>query len=640
MPGFSIAPAAKKPSPLDEFFKNKRNIFICLGAAAFLFLAFIIIIIIAVQPKTIRIDDYFTVTVEGSDGFGRARVEWDEEKLAEISREVAKRGRKKEKEKLTDALGGLGGALSELHESTFRLRYFVNVKLDPSSGLKNGDEITVTAEASEEFEKTYDVKIKLREDKIKVKDLPGITEFDPLKNITLRYEGFEGYGNVLFDLPSDAQNESFGTVSYRAGNNQVQVTLQSADGTRRTVTYSFKIPENLKNGDKITVSLEGANTNEELASALGVTLTAPSEVYTADGLTPLVSCDPSELVTLTGEGYSGHATASLKVKKESVKQGDQTLLLSADEGWSTLYLRIGIQSGGETVHSLSYTAKVENDGELKNGDKLVFTADDYDIEAARSRGGIELPKSFSCELSGLKTATAADPLSALTVSYTGYEEYGKAVPALSAATVKAGDYTMKLTLNEDYSHSLTVIVADKTDKNLFSLTYSLDKSSSLKNGDELRYYHRSSSGIRNLDAALENYGLEFPEEKTFKVSSLKATTAVDLREYLSYSFSGENGSIGVTASLTKSSLTAGGYTITMEIAQEREWWNDYLREKFTVTDAAGTVVATGCYQIGKITGYSEGDVMYVEERFDQREIVEATGLLFSTESKQVIVSTR
>lgn len=377
-----------------------------------------------------------------------------------------------------------------------------------------------------------------------------------------------------------------------------------------------------------------------LASALGVTLTAPSENYTADGLTPLVSCDPAELVALTGEGYSGHATASLKVKKESVKQGGQTLLLSTDEGWSSLSLRIKIQSGDETVHTLSYTAKVENDGELKNGDKLVFTADDYDIEAARSRGGLALPKSFSCEISGLKTATAADPLSALTVSYTGYEEYGKAVPALSSPTVKAGDYTMKLTLNEDYSHSLTVIVADKTDKNLFSLTYCLDKSSSLKNGDEIRYYHRSSSGIRNLEAALEDYGLDIPEEKTFKVSSLKATTAVDLREYLSYSFSGENGSISVSASLTKSSLTAGGYTITMEIAQEQEWWNDYLREKFTVTDAAGTVVATGCYQIGRITGYSEGDAMYVEDRFDQREIVEATGLLFSTERKQVIVSTR
>lgn len=236
MPGFSTAPAAKKTSPLDKFFKNKRNIFICLGAAAFLFLALVIIIIIAVQPKTIRIDDYFTVTVEGSDGFGRARVEWDEEKLAEISREVAKRGKKKEKEKLTDALGGLGGALGELYESAFRLNYFVDVKLDPSSGLKNGDEITVTAEASEGFEKTYDVKIKLREDKIKVKDLPGVAEFNPLKNITLRYEGFEGYGNVLIDVPSDAQNESFGTVGYRAVNNQVQVTLQGADGTRRTVT--------------------------------------------------------------------------------------------------------------------------------------------------------------------------------------------------------------------------------------------------------------------------------------------------------------------------------------------------------------------------------------------------------------------
>lgn len=69
-------------------------------------------------------------------------MEWDEEKLAEISREVAKRGKKKEKEKLTDALGGLGGALGELYESAFRLNYFVDVKLDPSSGLKNGDEIT------------------------------------------------------------------------------------------------------------------------------------------------------------------------------------------------------------------------------------------------------------------------------------------------------------------------------------------------------------------------------------------------------------------------------------------------------------------------------------------------------------------
>lgn len=632
-----------KPNPIAAFFKNKRNLYITIGAAAVLLIALIVIIVVAMQPKTFYLDDYFTVNMEGTDGYGTATVEWDRDALREVNEYLGKKSSKKMSNELGqygDLLGQLGDALGDLYESSFSLTSYVSVTLDPSTDLKNGDKVTVTMNIPADFEDTYGVRFKLHHEEIEVSGLGAVSAYDPLEKVSVEFAGYTGYGDYAFKLPEESVTTSFGTAYYYTNySGNLQVSLENKSGRSYTLTYTVSVPDDLKNGDLITVTLseDSSSSAETLASMFGITVSDKSATFTVSGLSELTTVSPSDFVSLTCEGYSGYGTASLSVTQTSVKQGNHTLQLSTKEGWGNrYYLEIEIIDGnGGDNYSFTYES---NFGKaLKNDDVLTFSTDEYRIDRIRAHYGLVFPTEFTCTVSGLEVGTTADPFTAVSMTYTGYDGFGTAESALTAETVAAGDFVLKPTLTDN---DLVIVVADATGENIFTVTYRLNKYRNLANGDEISFVYRSSFGIANLREALELYKLNFPEEKTFTVSSLAAVTQTDVRDQLSFTFEGENGSIEMTVGLKQDSITVGDYTIHLEVKQESGWFSKYWVETFTIIDAEGNMVASGRYTTSRMNNLSEGDTVTISEDMNESQIASLTGLLFSTENKQVIVSTK
>ena len=85
-------------------------------------------------------------------------------------------------------------------------------------------------------------------------------------------------------------------------------------------------------------------------------------------------------------------------------------------------------------------------------------------------------------------------------------------------------------------------------------------------------------------------------------------------------------------------MTAGGYTITLNVESGESWGSHETTLTFTVTAEDGTVY-TGKYYANS-GSLSEGDTIRINHNINTDKIAEATGLVFSTESVQVIVSTK
>lgn len=637
-----------KPNPLATFFKNKRNLYITIGAAAAVLIAIIVTVVLLMQPKTFYLDDYFTVTAEGTDGYGSATVEWDREALTEVNEYFGKKSSKKVSDQLGQYGGllgdfgdALGDALGGLYGSTFSLPNYVSIVLEPSSDLKNGDVVAISAKFPEDFEKTYGVRLKLRNETFTVSGLKSVSAYNPIEGITVDYTGYNGYGGYAFNLPEGSVATSFGTANYYVNYyGELQVTLEGETGRSYTLTYAVSVPDELENGDLITVTLveDSSPSAETLAAAFGITVPDQSTTYTVSGLGDLVTGNPSDYMTMTYDGYSGYGTATLSASQTSAKLGDHTLQISTEDGWGSWhYLYIEIQSGNsDDSYRFTYEAKF-SDG-LSNDDVLTFSTGESDVERIRARFGLIFPTEFTCTVSGLDVGTAADPFTSISMTYTGYNGFGTAEAALPAETVTpAGSYVLKPTLN---GNELVVVVADAAGENIFTVTYRLNKTSGLANGDEISFVYRSSFGAKNLREILETYSLNFPEEKTFIVSSLAAVTEVDVRDQLSFDFEGENGSITMTVSLKQTSITVGGYTINLDVKLESGWFSTYWVETFTIVDAEGNAIASGRYETSNMNNLSEGGTVTIREDMNESQIATLTGLLFSTESKQVIVSTR
>ena len=184
---------------------------------------------------------------------------------------------------------------NEIDELAVNMDLEENLKgsLDKTDSLKNGDTVTFKWEKTdtEELEKDYKIKLSFTDKSETVSGLEAPEEYDPFAGVSLRYDGFDGKGNVYFD---------------RRGDGEVSLKLDdSANGT-------------LKNGDKVKVSVNG-NADEIAENLLsrGKKLTATEKEFTVDGLTAYKDVDPFEYLTVNFTGTSPMAEIAVKQNDDS-----------------------------------------------------------------------------------------------------------------------------------------------------------------------------------------------------------------------------------------------------------------------------------------------------------------------------------
>ena len=346
------------------------------GAVA-LVAALVIILVVSANAKNINLNEYTSVEFSGYEGYGRAKVVFDAEKFV---KDNAKKFRSKEY------------ATGELAASSFAMGAEYYADLDKSSQLKNGDPIKLTWDISAEevkaIQQVYGVRMKFSEKELKVEGLEAVGSFDPFENLTVSYEGKDGFGSLITEK---ADNEFYYELYF------------SAD-------KSYE----LKNGDTITITCDMAD-DAYFAENFGKIPSARTKTYTVSGLEEIGTFDAFASLEITYEGIDGFGYAY-------TKQADD------DYYWSMGF-------------------NIDKNSDLKNGDTITATVDIYNEDSFAQNFGV-LPeattKTYTVE--GLTEVQEIDPFEYLEIKYEGQNGSGYA-----SFTVKEGAPEGVNTLSWDYT---------------------------------------------------------------------------------------------------------------------------------------------------------------------------------------------
>lgn len=183
----------------------------------------------------------------------------------------------------------------------------------------------------------------------------GKKKIDVMENMTVKFDGYNGYGTVELENEYAWENEAFEIAGIESidGLN----TLGEALVIEGAVSYEITPNENLSNGDEITVK---ATIDEAVLENYKFELVAEQEKkFVVENLPELTSIDPFEYIEITYDGISPNGKAIISNK--------------ASEDCPVIY---------------HYT--VEPESGLKNGDVVNVTISDMNPEDKALENGYKL----------------------------------------------------------------------------------------------------------------------------------------------------------------------------------------------------------------------------------------------------------
>ena len=231
---------------------------IIFGAAGVIAALFIIVTVAFAMNsgKVIDLNKYISFESSGYDGYGKAsiRVDWD--KLEKDYGKKVKYSSKGKKEY---------GVLTYAFEPMSVLRDAVSgISLDKSEKLSNGDKVKYTWNVSDDTTKSINYKLKYKDGEFEIKKLNELSKFDPFEDVKVSFSGI-------------------------APNGKAEITYSGNDTLNKN---NFKLDkfDKLKNNDTVTVSL---NLDESqigfMADRYGRIPEKMSQTYTVSGLETYVT---------------------------------------------------------------------------------------------------------------------------------------------------------------------------------------------------------------------------------------------------------------------------------------------------------------------------------------------------------------
>jgi hypothetical protein len=300
---YGYANQVKQPNAFMERLKtDKKMQGICVGVVALIVLLIGLVVWRVNAAKTVDISDYVTVTFEGADSAGTAVVDIDEDKLYNA---------------LTDA----GGDKIISYYGQYEVMNSIDVTVTPNEDLSNGDKVTVQYTYSKAIAKKYGIKLKGKDEKIKVSGLKDVEAIDPFEYVTIKYEGMEPY--IYPEVEVDSSKIKFLDEIYFS----TDVYSGLSDGDEFTVTaeidedYALSQGYYLKETEKTyTVNAD----NKYLASVDDLTETQLAELQKAatDEITAEMA---TEDYTISEPAYIG--AYLLNAKEKSYSSGNKLYLV-------------------------------------------------------------------------------------------------------------------------------------------------------------------------------------------------------------------------------------------------------------------------------------------------------------------------
>lgn len=275
---------------LSQFVKGNRKI-IGVVAAFAVFIA-VVVIYIAVQPPTVKLNDYVRVEFSGYDTVGTATYQFDEEAFCrDYAGKIDFKG-----EGLTALIEGL----EDEDICKKLLDECVSGRLSRNTGLSNGDTVNVRWECDDDTaEADFGVRLSYEDLAFTVEGLQEAQEIDPFAEIELTYSG-------------------------TAPNGEVSLANHAEDSLLSNLRYEVEPTNGLDNGDTVTVSLPNVDTGESRRYYLtnfGVVFTETQKTYTVEGL--------GAYVTSLSE-----VAADTETLDEMKARGEDSLRATAAKEWS------------------------------------------------------------------------------------------------------------------------------------------------------------------------------------------------------------------------------------------------------------------------------------------------------------------
>ncbi len=152
--------------------------------------AVVAIIVIAVVAtnigSTVNLNKFLTIETSGYDGYGRVKASIDWDAVAQ---------QYNSKMSYTSQARKEYGGLLKLTTPTEVLRDYVNVNIDATDHLTNGDEISYTIEIDDELYEYLKCKVKAKDGSYTIEDLTPVEKFDAFGDLSVTFEGVspEGY---------------------------------------------------------------------------------------------------------------------------------------------------------------------------------------------------------------------------------------------------------------------------------------------------------------------------------------------------------------------------------------------------------------------------------------------------------------
>ncbi len=307
------------------------------------------------RKPTIDLNKYTKVTYEGYDGHGEAEVKID---YGAINEDYAKKVKVMTN---SETFWFVDLSVGEV------LPYLVTASIDVSSGLSNGDQITISYQTEEEMKEILDCKIKCREETVTVEGLEEIRAIDVFTGVEVNFSGTAPHGKA--DLKTGEQfDEIWGFYSWNID------------------PYT-----DLSNGDTVTVSLE-VQDEDAFIQKFGGMPKDTVRTYTVAGLDSYVT-DMSQLSSENIEALRKEANEQLEATCANTSpimigswiHADITIPRSAsfeDVTLENIYFltekdsneKIFSKSMGIPVLLYKLTAKVfDSEGEERKAEEIYFT---------------------------------------------------------------------------------------------------------------------------------------------------------------------------------------------------------------------------------------------------------------------------
>ncbi len=216
-----------------------------------------LVVFFTTRKPTIDLQDYITVEITGADGYGKADVDFDYDQFELDALDAAG---------LTDIAYQYIGydyedlqyvLSSEDYSKIFNYAYAVDsvdYEVDVTSGLSNGDKVTVTFTFNNDLASEAGFKFKGNDYTVTVSDLGELEAIDPFEGVTIDYTGVSP--NLEASVNTDGANEVVSNY----------------------VRFSLSEDDDITIGDTITVSITNYD-EEDFANDYGVTFTSLSKEY-------------------------------------------------------------------------------------------------------------------------------------------------------------------------------------------------------------------------------------------------------------------------------------------------------------------------------------------------------------------------